>query len=102
MPFQLDLKQPADKTREVNSAITHVTIATVKRTSGHHSSAVHKLAQVEIATRFTEKAARAVLYLHVTGKATKWTEYLGLGGHASIKIRIARDHAAFHSIASLF
>ena len=60
------------------------------------------LLTVEIATRFTEKAARAVLYLHVTGKATKWTEYLGLGGHASIKIRIARDHAAFHSIASLF
>ena len=60
------------------------------------------LLTVEIATWFTEIATRAVLYLHVTGKATKWTEYLGLCGHASIKIRIARDHAAFHSIASLF
>ena len=60
------------------------------------------LLTVEIATRFTYKAVRAVLYFHVTGKATKWTGYPDLGGHTSIQKPIARENTAFHSIASPF
>ena len=60
------------------------------------------LLTVEIATRFTYKAVRAVLYLHVTEKATKWTGYPDLRGHTSTQKPIARENTAFHSIASLF
>ena len=63
---------------------------------------IHILLTVVIATRFTYKATSAVLYLHVTGKATKWTGYPKLAGHTSIKVRTARDHTACHSIASHF
>ena len=60
------------------------------------------LLTVEIATWFTEIATRAVLYLHVARKATKWTGYFKLAGHTSIKGRLASDAADFQSIASFF
>lgn len=60
------------------------------------------LLTVEIVTRVTYKATRAVLYLHVTGDAAKRTRYLELGGHTSIKEWIAREATDFHSVASHF
>ena len=58
------------------------------------------LLTAEFAIRFTEDATRAVLYLHITGEATKWTGYLKLAGHTSIKERIASDGTDSQSVAS--